>query len=66
MARPAGPRALGAGLVRDGRGPRTLEILVRYRGTVPAPLFRALGALKALQAELHDRQAMRARFSRPP
>jgi hypothetical protein len=43
--------ALGTGLIRDGHGPRTLETLVRYRGSVLAELFRALGALRTLQAE---------------
>jgi hypothetical protein len=43
--------ALAAGLVRDGNGPRAFETLVRYRGSVLAELFRALGALKVLQAE---------------
>ena len=49
----AGPRqaALGLGLIRDGNGPRALETLVRYRGSVLAELFRGLGALRALQAE---------------
>jgi hypothetical protein len=42
--------ALGNGLIRDGHGPRTLETLVRYRGSVLAELFRSLAALKALQA----------------
>jgi len=56
---PGDPQAaLGHGLMRDGHGSRALDTLVRYRGTVLAELFRALGALKALQAELHDRQAM--------
>ena len=46
------PRAaLGLGLVRDGHGPRALETLVRYRGSVLAELFRALGALRRLQAD---------------
>jgi len=53
---PGDPQAaLGYGLMRDGHGPRALETLVRYRGTVLAELFRALGALKALQAEPQDR-----------
>jgi hypothetical protein len=43
--------ALGAGLMRDGHGPRALETLVRYRGSVLAELFRTLAALKLLQAE---------------
>jgi hypothetical protein len=43
--------ALGAGLIRDGHGPRALQTLVRYRGSALAELFRALGALRVLQAD---------------
>jgi hypothetical protein len=43
--------ALGLGLMRDGKGPRALETLVRYRGSVHAELFRALAALRLLQAD---------------
>jgi hypothetical protein len=43
--------ALGNGLIRDGHGPRALETLLRYRGSVLAEMFRSLAALKALQAE---------------
>jgi len=43
--------ALGLGLIRDGNGPRALETLVRYRGSVLAELFRGLSALRLLQAE---------------
>jgi len=43
--------AFGLGLIRDGNGPRSLDTLARYRGSVLAELFRALGALKALQDE---------------
>ncbi len=46
--------ALGLGLMRDGNGPRALETLVRYRGSVLAELFRALGALRLLQREARD------------
>jgi hypothetical protein len=42
--------ALGYGLIRDGNGPRVLQTLVRYRGSVLAELFRALAALEARQA----------------
>ena len=42
---------LGAALIRDGHGPRAIDTLLRYRGSVLAELFRALAALKALQAE---------------
>ncbi|MGH6899167.1 MAG: hypothetical protein ACREH3_19315 [Geminicoccales bacterium] len=43
--------ALGFGLMRDGNGPRAIDILVRYRGAVLAELFRALAALEARQAQ---------------
>jgi hypothetical protein len=43
--------AFGLGLIRDGNGPRALDTLVRYRGSVLGELFRALAALKALQGE---------------
>jgi hypothetical protein len=46
--------ALGLGLMRDGNGPRALETLVRYRGSVHAELFRALAALKLLQAQARE------------
>ena len=46
--------ALGTGLIRDGNGPRALETLVRYRGSVLAELFRALAALKVLQADTRE------------
>lgn len=49
--------ALGLGLIRDGNGPRALETLVRYRGSVLAELFRGLGALRLLQAEAAGRAA---------
>jgi hypothetical protein len=43
--------ALGLELVRDCNGPRTMETLLRYRGSVFAELFRSLETLKRLQAE---------------
>jgi hypothetical protein len=46
--------ALGLRLMRDGNGPRTLDTLVRYRGSVLAELLRALAALKLLQAEARE------------
>jgi hypothetical protein len=53
---PASPSpGFGIVLVRDGNGPRALDTLLRYRGSVHAELFRALGALKALQAEQRER-----------
>jgi hypothetical protein len=45
---------LGFGLMRDGNGPRALETLVRYRGSVLAELFRALAALEALRNQARD------------
>jgi hypothetical protein len=44
-------RNLGLAVIRDAHGPRALDTLLRYRGSAHAELFRALGALKALQAE---------------
>ncbi len=38
-------------MIRDRNGARALDTLLRYRGSVQAELFRALAALKALQAE---------------
>ena len=46
--------ALGLGLMRDGNGPPALETLVRYRGSVLAELFRALAALRLLQAQARE------------
>lgn len=42
---------LAVAVLRDAHGPRAIETLLRYRGSVQSELFRALGALKALQAE---------------
>jgi len=42
--------ALGYGLMRDGNGPRALDILARYRGALLAELFRSLAALEARPA----------------
>jgi hypothetical protein len=42
---------LGLALVRDGNGSRSLDTLLRYRGSAMAELWRALRALKALQAQ---------------
>ena len=61
--------ALGLGLMRDGNGPRALETLVRYRGSVLAELFRALAALRLLQAqarELPESAAQDAAPALPP
>jgi hypothetical protein len=50
---PAWPRGAGLRLlvIRDRNGARALDTLLRYRGSVQTELFRALAALKALQAE---------------
>ena len=47
----AAQTALGHGLVRDCHGPRALDTLVRYRGSVLAELFRSLAAIEALRAQ---------------
>ena len=39
------------GQMRDGHGPRALQTLIRYRGSVLAELFRALAALETLRAQ---------------
>ena len=51
--RPSSAAAPDFGLlvIRDRNGARALDTLLRYRGSVQAELFRALAALKALQAE---------------
>jgi hypothetical protein len=61
-----GRQALAAGLVRDGNGPRALETLVRYRGSALAELFRALGALRLLQAASEGMAAGLAAAGLPP
>jgi hypothetical protein len=38
-------------VIRDAHGPRAIDTLLRYRGSAHGELFRALAALKALQAE---------------
>jgi len=48
---------LGTALVRDGYGPRVIDTLLRYRGSVHAELFRALGALRVLQGEAAEEDA---------
>jgi len=42
---------LGLAVIRDAHGPRAIDTLLRYRGSAHGELFRALAALKALQAE---------------
>jgi hypothetical protein len=41
--------ALGYGVMRDGNGPRGLDLLESYRGSLFAELFRSLAALSARQ-----------------
>jgi hypothetical protein len=41
----------GLALIRDGNGTRSFETLLRYRGAAMAEFWRALRALKGLQAE---------------
>lgn len=48
---------LGEALIRDGHGARALQTLLRYRGGAQAELWRALHALKALQAEAAQAEA---------
>jgi hypothetical protein len=48
---------MGLALIRDGNGARAFDTLLRYRGTAAAELWRALRALKALQAEAAARPA---------
>jgi hypothetical protein len=43
--------SLGPEVTRDCNGPRALETLLRYRGSVFAELFRSLETLKGLQAQ---------------
>jgi hypothetical protein len=50
LFRQSAQSALGLALAGE-RGVRTLDTLVRYRGSALAELFRSLAALKALQAE---------------
>jgi hypothetical protein len=52
---------LGLALVRDGNGSRSFDTLLRYRGSAMAELWRALRALKALQAEAPDEREARGR-----
>jgi hypothetical protein len=52
-------------VIRDRNGARALDTLLRYRGSVQTELFRALAALKALQAQAADSTAA-ALASLPP
>ena len=42
---------LALALIRDGNGTRSIDTLMRYRGSAQAELYKALRTLKALQAE---------------
>lgn len=55
---------LGLAVLRDAHGPRAIDTLLRYRGSAHAELFRALAALKVLQAETRS-DAGRASASLP-
>jgi hypothetical protein len=48
---------LGLAMIRDGNGSRSIDTLLRYRGTALAELWRALRLLKALQAEPAQQEA---------
>jgi hypothetical protein len=49
---------MGLAVIRDGNGARAFDTLLRYRGSAGAELWRALRALKALQAEAASRPAV--------
>ncbi len=51
FGRDGGAGDLALALIRDGHGARVFDTSLRYRGSVLAELWRALRALKALQAE---------------
>jgi hypothetical protein len=51
--------------MRDGNGPRALDTLVRYRGSVLAELFRAFAALRLLQADARELPEADAPDTRP-
>ncbi len=53
-------------VIRDRNGARALDTLLRYRGSVQAELFRALAALKALQAEAAASMAAAVASLPPP
>jgi hypothetical protein len=53
-------------VIRDRNGARALDTLLRYRGSVQAELFRALAALKALQAEAADSMTAAVASLPPP
>jgi hypothetical protein len=56
---------LGLALIRDGNGARSFDTLLRYRGAAMAEFWRALRALKALQAEPTGTRPVGASASRP-
>jgi hypothetical protein len=55
-----GDRDLGLAMIRDCNGARAFPTLLRYRGAALAEFWRALKALKALQAEAEALSPVRA------
>jgi hypothetical protein len=49
--RKGGEDSLALALIRDGNGTRSIDTLMRYRGSAQAEFYRALRTLKELQAE---------------
>ncbi|MGI9501757.1 MAG: hypothetical protein ACR2RE_01705 [Geminicoccaceae bacterium] len=47
---------LGTRIVRDRHGPQAIDCLLRYRGTTQTEFWRALAALRTLQAEELDNE----------
>jgi hypothetical protein len=56
---------LALALIRDGNGTRSIDTLMRYRGSAQAELYKALRTLKALQAEPAARAGIQAPRPRP-
>lgn len=48
--------SLGTRVVRDRHGAQAIDCLLRYRGTAQSEFWRALAALRTLQAEKQDLQ----------
>jgi hypothetical protein len=65
MDGPFGDADLGLALIRDGNGARAFETLLRYRGAAQAEFSRALGTLKALQAEAAEQAGQTERATQP-
>jgi hypothetical protein len=56
---------LALALIRDGNGTRSIDTLMRYRGSAQAEFYKALRTLKALQAEPAARAGIQAPRPRP-